>query len=106
MDGILDSYARKIVHHFSPLPELCNTTIAQGDTIVDKTEFRLTIGSLAYLKGGLHPNISFSVNYLERHSIGPTKRQWAWLDHLGVSRKDKVTWSDTMAKVPLAKPLE
>ncbi|MBW0535353.1 hypothetical protein O181_075068, partial [Austropuccinia psidii MF-1] len=50
--------------------------------ILDPTPFWSVIGSLAYLVGGSKPDLAFAVNYLARHSMGPTAEHWLLLDHI------------------------
>ncbi|MBW0547216.1 hypothetical protein O181_086931, partial [Austropuccinia psidii MF-1] len=56
---------------------------------VDMTPFQSVIGSLAYLVSGSRPDLAFMVNYLARHSMGPTPAHWELLDHVvGYLRKN------------------
>ncbi|MBW0481816.1 hypothetical protein O181_021531 [Austropuccinia psidii MF-1] len=53
-----------------------------NEEILDPTPFWSVIGSLAYLVGGLRPDLAFAVNYLAHHSMGPTEAHWELLDHI------------------------
>ncbi|MBW0467130.1 hypothetical protein O181_006845 [Austropuccinia psidii MF-1] len=49
---------------------------------LDASPFWLIIGSLTYLVIGSRPDLAFAVNYLARHSMGPTTTHWDLLDHV------------------------
>ncbi|MBW0476559.1 hypothetical protein O181_016274 [Austropuccinia psidii MF-1] len=55
---------------------------AIDEATLDPTPFRSVIGSLTYLVSGSRPDLAFAVNYLARHSMGPTATHWELLDHV------------------------
>ncbi|MBW0482769.1 hypothetical protein O181_022484 [Austropuccinia psidii MF-1] len=80
--GIPDAYPRPILQRDSPLPALPVVGLAPGEDTLDPTPFRSVIGSLAYLVAGSRPDLAFAVNYLARHSMGPTVSHWELLDYV------------------------
>ncbi|MBW0464642.1 hypothetical protein O181_004357 [Austropuccinia psidii MF-1] len=84
-DSILEAYPWQIVA--CDLPIGVRTSNASP---VDTTPFQFVIGSLAYLVSGSRPDLAFAVNYLARHSMGPTPAHWDLLDHVvGYLRKSR-----------------
>ena len=49
---------------------------------VDKPGYLAAVGALLYLAMFTHPDISFAVSTLARHSQKPTTRHWARIKHL------------------------
>ncbi|MBW0524131.1 hypothetical protein O181_063846 [Austropuccinia psidii MF-1] len=81
-DGILEAYTRLLIQRDSPLPMLPVSGFPQDTETMDATPFRSIIGLLAYLVSGSCPDLAFAVNYLARHSMGPTATHWEMLDHV------------------------
>ncbi|MBW0556429.1 hypothetical protein O181_096144 [Austropuccinia psidii MF-1] len=81
-DSILDAYPRPVLRRDSPLPTLPVSNLLPDEATLDPTPFRSVIGSLAYLVSGSRPDLAFAVNYLARHSMGPTAAHWEMLDHV------------------------
>ncbi|MBW0485951.1 hypothetical protein O181_025666 [Austropuccinia psidii MF-1] len=81
-DSILETYPQQIVVCDSPLPVLPIGEHTPNASLVDATPFRSVIGSLAYLVSGSRPDLAFAVNYLARHSMGPSPAHWDLLDHM------------------------
>ncbi|MBW0471930.1 hypothetical protein O181_011645 [Austropuccinia psidii MF-1] len=81
-DGILDAYPRQVFPRDSPLPVLPLGESLPSVSSQDATPFRSVVGSLAYLVSGSRPDLAFAVNYLARHSMGPTTTHWDLLDHV------------------------
>ncbi|MBW0514299.1 hypothetical protein O181_054014 [Austropuccinia psidii MF-1] len=89
-DSILEAYPQRIVAHDSPLLVLPVGVPTLNAPPVDTTPFQSVIGSLAYLVSGSRPDLAFAVNYLTRHSMGPTPAHWDLLDHVvGYLRKTR-----------------
>ncbi|MBW0526746.1 hypothetical protein O181_066461 [Austropuccinia psidii MF-1] len=76
-DSILDAYPRQVLQQDLPMGSM-----VPDEAILDPTPFRSVIGSLAYLVCGSRPDLSFAVNYLSFHSMGPTAAHWDLLDHV------------------------
>ncbi|XP_023247787.1 uncharacterized protein LOC111643806 [Copidosoma floridanum] len=49
----------------------CSTTVTR-----ENVPYREAVGSLLYLANTIRPDISYSVNVLSRHQIGPTEDDW------------------------------
>ncbi|MBW0488631.1 hypothetical protein O181_028346 [Austropuccinia psidii MF-1] len=81
-DSILEAYPRQVVTHDLPLPVLPVGGSTPNMSPLDATPFQSVIGSLAYLVSGSRPDLTFAVNYLARHSMGPTQAHWDLLDHV------------------------
>ncbi|MBW0579850.1 hypothetical protein O181_119565 [Austropuccinia psidii MF-1] len=81
-DSILDAYPRPVLRPDSPLPTLPVGNLLPDEATLDPTPFQSVIGSLAYLVSGSRPDLAFAVNYLARHSMGPTATHWGLLDHV------------------------
>ncbi|MBW0473016.1 hypothetical protein O181_012731 [Austropuccinia psidii MF-1] len=81
-NSILNAYPRPVLRRDSPLPTLPVNNLLPDKATLDPTPFRSVIGSLAYLVSGLSPDLAFAVNYLARHSMGPTATHWELLDHV------------------------
>ncbi|MBW0512412.1 hypothetical protein O181_052127 [Austropuccinia psidii MF-1] len=75
-NSILDAYPRPILRRNSPLPIFPAGVLMLDAEILDPTPFWSVIGSLAYLVGGSRPDLTFAMNYLVRHSMGPTADHW------------------------------
>ncbi|MBW0541367.1 hypothetical protein O181_081082 [Austropuccinia psidii MF-1] len=75
-NSILDAYPRPVLRRDSPLPTL------PDKATLDPAPFRSVIVSLAYLVSGSRPELAFAMNYLARHSMGPTATHWELLDHV------------------------
>ncbi|MBW0545411.1 hypothetical protein O181_085126 [Austropuccinia psidii MF-1] len=82
MDSILEAYTRQVVTCDLPLPVLPVGGSTPNMSPLDATPFWSVIGSLAYLVSGSRPDLAFVVNYLARHSMGPTPAHWDLLDHV------------------------
>ncbi|MBW0537564.1 hypothetical protein O181_077279 [Austropuccinia psidii MF-1] len=71
-DRILEAYPRQVVTRDSPLPVLPVGGPTPNMWPLEATPLRSVIGSLAHLVSGSRPDLAFAVNYLARHSMGPT----------------------------------
>ncbi|MBW0484413.1 hypothetical protein O181_024128 [Austropuccinia psidii MF-1] len=81
-NNILDAYPRSVLWNDSPLPVLPGGGLMPNAKILYPTPFQSLIGFLAYLVGGSRPDLSFAVNYLAFHSMGPIAEHWELLDHV------------------------
>ncbi|MBW0477977.1 hypothetical protein O181_017692 [Austropuccinia psidii MF-1] len=75
---------KKIIGQLAPSPWLILPVggPTQNMSPLDATPFQLVIESLACLVSGSRPDLAFAVNYLARHSMGPTSPHWDLLDHV------------------------
>ncbi|MBW0492025.1 hypothetical protein O181_031740 [Austropuccinia psidii MF-1] len=104
-NSILDAYPWPIVKTNCPLPVLPPPNVAVEGETLDATPFHSDIGSLAYLVSRVRPDLAFVVNYLDQHSMAPTKAHWCIVGYLLSTQHHRLVmqpgklslnlWSDT-----------